>query len=61
MLSIKIRCKDTAFFWIMQEKMHFSYDFLIRSKRFSYKILYISTRFSDFCVISWVIVLVVSV
>ena len=45
----------------MQEKMHFSYDFLIRSTRFSYKILYISTRFSDFCVISWVIVLVVSV
>ena len=48
MLSIKKRCKDTAFFWIMQEKMHFSYDFLIRSTRFSYKILYISTRFSDF-------------
>ena len=41
--------------------MHFSYDFLIRPTRFSYKILHISTRFSDFCVISWVIVLVVSV
>ena len=40
--------QDTAFFLIMQEKMHFSYDFLIRSTRFSYKILYISTRFSDF-------------
>ena len=32
----------------MQEKMHFSYDFLIRSTRFSYKFSRFFARFSDF-------------
>ena len=32
----------------MQEKMHFSYKFLIRLTHFSYKIPFVSAHFSDF-------------
>ena len=41
-------CKVTTFLPNVQEKIHFSYNFLVKSTHFSDKIPFVSAHFSDF-------------